>query len=120
MSGRPRTIEREIDPIVAALRDERRRQGLSQTTLAQRMGLETYGTISEHERGVNQPGLALLRKWSAALGCSLVVQSAQAQYDAAHHRGDHHCLSDPCLYHPGETRIRALPTFAAALEEADR
>ena len=108
--GRPRNIQREIDPIVTALHRERLRQGLSQTALAQRMGLTTYGTISEHERGVNNPTLALLRRWSAALGYDLTVEpyarAAQERYDAAHDPRDYSCLIDPCEYHPGETRLR--------------
>lgn len=74
VGGRPRTVERQVDPLVVELQRERQRQGLSQTALAQRMGLTTYGTISEHERGVNDPSLGLLRRWSAALGCSLVTR----------------------------------------------
>lgn len=118
-AGRPRTIERQIDPIVTALHRERVRQGLSQTALAQRMGLETYGTISEHERGVNLPNLHLLRRWSSALGLDVVLEpfakAAQERYDAEHDPFDFHCLTDPCVYHPGETRIRPLPTFPAVL-----
>lgn len=74
--GRRRTIERQVDPIVVGLQEERQRQGLSQTALARRMGLDTYGTISEHERGVNQPGLPLLRRWTAALGCDIALTHA--------------------------------------------
>lgn len=114
-----RRIEHHVDPIVVALQRERERQGLSQAALARRTGLKAGSPIDAYERGVTQPGLVVLRRWSAALGCVLALESladrAQRQYDAAHNPSDHHCLDDPCVWHPTETRIRPRPTYAATL-----
>lgn len=81
-AGRPRTVARPIDTLVLNLQQAREDQGLSQTALAQRMGLETYGTISEHERGVNDPGLSLLRRWAGALGYEVVLSNRCAEEQA--------------------------------------
>lgn len=61
------------DPIKAALRAERRRQGLSQTELAVRMGLTTYTNVQQWERGTKDPSLGNLRRWAAALGFDLAL-----------------------------------------------
>lgn len=44
-----------------------------------------------------------------------VSTDQQAQYDAIHDHGDHHCLADPCVWHPGETRIRPVTWHSATL-----
>lgn len=61
------------DPILAVLRAERRRQGLSQEALAQRLGRTTYQTIWQWENEINSPQLTNLRAWAEALGYAVVL-----------------------------------------------
>jgi transcriptional regulator with XRE-family HTH domain len=61
------------DPILAELRAERRRRGWSQTDLGQRLGRRTYQSIYRWESGTNDPTLANLRAWAAALGYELTL-----------------------------------------------
>lgn len=50
----------------------------------------------------------------AALASASIEE--QRQYDAAHATtGNRHCLTDPCQWHPFETRIRPAPTYPADL-----
>lgn len=58
---------------MAMYRARRESLGLTQTEVAERMGLTTQGTISEHERSVNSATIALLRRWAAALDCELHI-----------------------------------------------
>lgn len=109
----------EVDPIVSSLRAQRRRLGLTQTEVGQRIGRQTYQTIGQWERGLNPPNLRNLRAWATALGCDLtlttVVERAQREYDATHNPNDHHCLTNPCVWHPYEQRLHPLPTYPATL-----
>lgn len=43
------------------------------------------------------------------------AHEAQAVYDAEHDAADHHCLTEPCRWHPAEARIRPQPVHPAAL-----
>jgi transcriptional regulator with XRE-family HTH domain len=61
------------DPIVAALKAERKRQGLSLERLGKRMGRHTYQTVWQWESGTHAPTLASLRAWADALGFDLVL-----------------------------------------------
>ena len=45
----------------------------------------------------------------------VVAFAAQAMYDEVHDPADFHCLSDPCKYHPYETRIGPRPAYPATL-----
>lgn len=64
--------QRPVDPIVAALRDARVERGTSQLTLALEMGV-SQPVLSAWEVGKNQPGLAMLRRWTALLGLDLIL-----------------------------------------------
>jgi len=63
----------EPDPIIATLRAERGRLGLTQTDVAQLIGRKTYQTIHQWESGKNTPTLASLRAWANALGYDLAL-----------------------------------------------
>lgn len=62
-----------VDPIVVLLREERRRQGLSQTDVAQAIGRKTYQTVHQWERGANQPNIVNVREWARALGFDVTL-----------------------------------------------
>ncbi len=61
------------DPIVQALKAERKRQRLSQQELGERMGRKTYNTVWQWESTTNEPKLSNLREWAAALGLDLTL-----------------------------------------------
>lgn len=71
---RPRTIQREVDPIVAQLQQIREEAGVSQTEIGRRLGMTTYSNCSEYERGVMSPNLRAVRAWAEALGYDLVLR----------------------------------------------
>lgn len=56
-----------IHPIINALRNERRRQGLTQREMARLAGT-TQSAISEAESGTTDVRLSTLTRWAAALG----------------------------------------------------
>lgn len=62
-----------IDPIVAELRAERRRQGLTQTDVARAIGRATYQTVHQWEKGTNHPKIDNVRAWADALGYEIVL-----------------------------------------------
>lgn len=59
-----------------ALIAERHRQGLSQQELGERIGRNTYNTIHQWERGVNEPNLTNFLQWAAGLGLSVALMPA--------------------------------------------
>lgn len=61
-----------LDPLVSALRDERRRQGLSQPRLAERARL-SFKTIESVERGRNSPTLYTVRRYLEGLSRTVVL-----------------------------------------------
>ena len=63
----------EVDPVVAALRDERRRQGMTQTDVARAIGRKTYQTVHQWEKGTNPPSIVNARAWANALGLDLTL-----------------------------------------------
>lgn len=65
-----------LDPIVAELRAERRRRGLSQTQVGTLIGRRSYQTVWQWESGTNDPGLSSVREWAAALGFDLALVPA--------------------------------------------
>lgn len=52
------------------LRQARKTAGLTQTELAERVGLKTYSAITQYERGINDPSLPTLFRLSTELNCS--------------------------------------------------
>ncbi|WP_182377872.1 helix-turn-helix transcriptional regulator [Nocardioides sp. WS12] len=63
------------DPLIAALIEERRRQGISQRELGRRAGLSSGG-LCEVERGDHSPTLRNLRLLAAALGFDVNLTTA--------------------------------------------
>lgn len=61
-----------IDPIVAELRQSRRRQRISQRALAAALGTQ-QSAVSEWETGKVQPSLTSVRAYADAVGCELAV-----------------------------------------------
>ena len=53
------------------LRQARKAAGLTQTELAERVGLKTYSAITQYERGINDPSLPTLFRISMELKCSV-------------------------------------------------
>ena len=53
------------------LRQARKAAGLTQTELAERVGLKTYSAITQYERGINDPSLPTLLRLSTKLNCSV-------------------------------------------------
>lgn len=70
----PNSLSRlkQLDPLIILLRDERRRQRLSQRKLGIKAGFH-MGTISVWELGVQQPRLTDLRAWAEALGRDITL-----------------------------------------------
>jgi hypothetical protein len=66
-----------VDPIVTALKAERKRRRETLEALGQRMGRQTYNTVWQWESGTNEPRLSNLRAWAAALGYELTLQMAE-------------------------------------------
>jgi transcriptional regulator with XRE-family HTH domain len=62
----------------SALRDARRRAGLSQATLASRAGT-SQATISAYESGAKQPSLETFERLLAVTGARLVVEPGARQ-----------------------------------------
>lgn len=61
-----------LDPLVVALRDERKRQGLSQPKLADRARLPTK-TVEAMEWGRNSPTLHTVRRYLDGLSRTVIV-----------------------------------------------
>ena len=61
-----------------ALREARRRAGVSQAALARRAGT-SQATISAYESGRKQPSVETLSRLLAALGCRLAVEAGGAR-----------------------------------------
>lgn len=62
-----------IDPIVAELAAERRRQGLSQRAVGRMLGTSS-ATVNAWERGLASPVLSNLREWAGVLGHTLTLE----------------------------------------------
>ena len=65
-------MTRDVDPLVALLRERRRGLGWSQQKLGDRMRVG-HTMISELERGRVSPTLWTLRRWADALDADLTV-----------------------------------------------
>lgn len=63
-------MTRVVQPIIAALRAERQRQGLSQTALAERIGT-SQPELCAWEKGRKATGLFLLLSWANALALAI-------------------------------------------------
>ena len=61
------------DPIVAALRAERQRRGLTLQQVGKWMGLRARVSVWHWESGNRQPTLPNLREWASALGYDLAL-----------------------------------------------
>lgn len=66
-----------MDPIVEELHTARKRSGLTQKTITERMGT-TQSALSELERGVTTPRLPTLRRWAEALGYDVSLTKREA------------------------------------------
>lgn len=69
---------KRVDPIIVALKAERKRLGLNQTQVGERIGRQTYQTIWQWENGANDPKLSNLRAWATALGMQIALTPADA------------------------------------------
>lgn len=61
-----------VDPLLAAIRQERGQQRLTQTDLGARLGI-SGAAISQFENGQHSPTLATLRKVLTVLDCDIVL-----------------------------------------------
>ena len=61
------------DPIVAALKAERKRQRLTLQRLGEVLGRRTYQTVWQWENGASDLRLSNLRAWADALGFDLTL-----------------------------------------------
>jgi transcriptional regulator with XRE-family HTH domain len=74
-----RALEREalalagVDPIVAQLRAARLAREISQTEMAQAIGVQKHAQFSVLERGHRHPRLDSLRRWADALDFDLAL-----------------------------------------------
>ena len=69
-------IEIEINPEVAVpvlLKQERKKQGLTQMEVSEKLGMKSYRTIQNVERNKRSPTLKTLSRIAKALGKKLVV-----------------------------------------------
>lgn len=81
---------RQLDPLVALLRDLRLERGLSQRELAVRAGVSEK-SISYWERGLKDPRLANLVACLAVVGARLAVEPLRAPLAShIHVRGSRH------------------------------
>lgn len=75
----PKPLERKalaaagVDPIIAQLRAARLAREISQTEIAELLGLEKHAQFSVLERGHRNPRLDSLRKWADVLGFDLAL-----------------------------------------------
>ena len=71
VTGNLTFIKRCRDSFGTRLRQARKAAGLTQTELAERVGLKTYSAITQYERGINDPSLPTLLRLSTTLNCSV-------------------------------------------------
>jgi transcriptional regulator with XRE-family HTH domain len=77
------------DPLVEQILLARRRAGLSQMQLAERVGRMAGNDLSDLELGKRSPTLATLRRWVGALGYDLaLVPAAEPERDISPTRKD--------------------------------
>lgn len=67
-----------LDPIVVALINVRRAQGLTQKALADRAGIHP-SNISAWEQGTVEPRPDSIRRWAAGLGIDLRDDAAEVE-----------------------------------------
>jgi len=67
------------DPIVKALRAERKRRGWNQTQVGQEMGHSTYQSVWSWENEAMEPKLSSLRAWAKALGFDVVLVPSESR-----------------------------------------
>lgn len=70
---RLRTEARDVHPIVRQLTLRRQQLDLSQTEVANRMGLVSAQSVYALEAGLSNPTLTSLDRWARALGMTLGV-----------------------------------------------
>jgi transcriptional regulator with XRE-family HTH domain len=63
---------RDVDPIIAALRERREAAGLTRQELAGRAKIG-YRTLADYEVGKFEPTLNTLCRWADALGCDVAL-----------------------------------------------
>lgn len=61
------------DPIVEALRAERKQRGWTQTDVGRRVGHTSYQSVWSWENEAQEPRLSSLRAWAKALGFDVVL-----------------------------------------------
>lgn len=80
---RSRQLERaatdQVDPIVAQLRAARLAAELTQTEVAEAIGVAKHAQFSVLERGHRHPRLDSLRRWAEALGFDLALVPKEGQ-----------------------------------------
>lgn len=72
-----------LHPVIAQLKQERRRAGLTQAAVARRLTVSLY-TMQGRERGMYEPaGLADLDRWAALFGLKLALVPLEDEATAA-------------------------------------
>lgn len=78
----PKRLPPPTDPILAELRAERIRRGLTLQALGEQIGRRTHQSVWQWERAITNVTLRCLRDWAGALGYDVVLIKREKTADA--------------------------------------